>query len=270
MKTQPRLRIERREVICELAGQPVSRVGLRELIAEIERRSTRSPSCRIVPERVRAWVEKGDCVALAIELKPGPRSVRWLAEDSPAPFGRRARYRALLRLSFPYVVVLAVFSHGALTPLSQLYYRAHPLTDRDDELLLPNLPNVARGYGLECWVCLVGMRDDLVGRSWSEKVEAIAAHVFGAGFNRSAEMHEGNSYADAARELDPRLASVEAWAEATARQPMFALDVPWSPAKTTLGAELEQMLRKIAPLEPLEDAEQVAGLVARAAARSQR
>lgn len=254
---------------CESAGKAALQVGLGQLIEEIERHSERGPSCGIVPDRVRAWTERGNCAALAIELKPGPRSVRWLAEDSRAPFGRGARYRPPLQLSFPYVVVLAVFRRGALTR-AQLYYRTRPLTDLDDPLFLPNLPNVARGYGLTCWLCLVGLHSDLAGRSWCDKVEAIASHVFGAGFNRSSEVHEGNSYADSAKALDARLASLEAWAEATRSHPFFSLEVPWAPAETTLRVELERMLGELAPREPLADAAQVAGLVARAAARKRR
>jgi hypothetical protein len=266
MKSDALIRVQAGMASFRSAGQTVA-IEVPRLVDELLRASERAPSCGVLPECVRAWTELGDCVALAIELRPGPRTVRWLADGSEHPFGQRARYRAPVRLSFPYVIVLAVFFRGALTPISQLYYRTRALADSDDELLLPNLPNVADGHGYPCWFCLLGIGDDLASLGWSEKVARIASHVFGAGFNRSAEMHEGNSYADAGRSLDPRLASVESWCEATRSDPLFALSIPWPSAKTTLRAELARMRAVLAPGEPIENSGQLARLIARAAAR---
>jgi len=267
VKSNALVRVQAGTASFQSAGQVIS-VELPRLIDEVVRSSERTPCCGVLPESVRAWTESGDCVALALELRPGPRTVRWIADHSRAPFGRGTRYR-LVRLSFPYVIVLALFFRSALTPIAQLYYRTRPLGDADDELLLPNLPNVAQGHGYSCWLCLLGIGDDLSSRSWSEKVAAIAAHVFGAGFNRSAEEHEGNSYVDAAKSLDPRLASVEAWREATQADPFFALRVPWVSAKTTLRAELDRMRSALVPGPSIENSGQLARLIARVAARGQ-
>ena len=130
---------------------------------------------------------------LALEEKPTVRTVRWLADDSPEPYGKSARYKTA-RLAFPFVVLVVAFRGGALTGQSQCFYRVGPLADPSDELLLPNLFNVAKAYNQDCWVCLLNMEESLKALSWSGKVHAIWNHIFGASFNKSSEEHEGMSY----------------------------------------------------------------------------
>jgi hypothetical protein len=203
------------------------------------------PNCGILPRGVRVWMERGDATAVAIELPPQARTVRWLAADSRAAYGRGAKYERYF-LSFPYIELLLVFRHGGLTGYQQLYYRNAPL-DEDEALLLPNLYNVANGYGQRCWVCLASLADvsDL---AWPEKVHKIVEHVFGAAFNRSSEEHESNSLwgAMAKRRLDPRVQTVEAWQAATRENPRFALEVAWKRANTTVTQELTAMLDHVA------------------------
>ena len=148
-----------------------------------------------------------------------------------------------------------------MTGLQQLYYRREPL-DAGEELLLPNLYNVAHGYGQRCWVCLANLAD-LSPLPWADKVGAVVDHVFTASFNRSSEAHEGNSYFGTTRGLDPRLASLEAWQDATRRNPRFSLDVPWRSAETTVSAELTAMLAcTVGPLA-IDTATDLAGLITR-------
>ena len=223
----------------------------------------------LLPPGVRLMKRRGKVIALALELAPQARTVRWLADDSEAPFGKQACYRDAF-LAFPYVVVLLVLHGAQLTGQQQLYYRRAPLEAPDDPLLLPNLYNVADGHGQRCWLCLQNVE---VEPDWSPAQSATAAleHIFGAAFNRSSEVHEGNSYWGAMQQLDSRVASVEAWEEATRADRFFPLQVAWRNADTSAAAELDRMLDQVdqgLPAEPT--ATDLAGLVTRAGAGRRR
>lgn len=227
----------------------------------------RQPSCPVLPAGVRRWIDRRDLVAVAVELPPQARMVRWLADGSRLPYGHRAVYERYF-LSFPYVELLLVLRRGALTGYQQLYYRTASI-EHGEELLLPNLYNVAEGYGQRCWLCLVNLRD-VTRLAWPAKISAVVEHVFGAAFNQSSEVHEGNSYWSAMRKLDPRVASPEAWQEATRNNPRFALEVAWRPADTTVSVELETMLDRIEPAARLRTAADLTNIVTRAARRAGR
>jgi hypothetical protein len=211
----------------------------------------------LLPNRARFFRQRGDATAVAIELPPQTRTVRWLKRDSPEPFGPGAQYETL-SLAFPYVVLLLVFKDGGLVGLNQLFYRTESL-DVDQELLLSNLPNVANIKGMRSWVCLMhlGPVDEL---PWDRKIGAIVTHLFGGGFNRSADVHEGNSLWASMRGLDPRIETPEAWQEATRVSPQFPVEVAWKPAGVTMQEELMRMLDCAAPRRRLQSVEDLVGL----------
>ncbi|MFQ5668116.1 MAG: hypothetical protein ACE5I7_17010 [Candidatus Binatia bacterium] len=259
----PEIHIVAERVTLRQGSRTLVAAPLPAVMQELVRSTQRGPSCGILPRDVRLWYERGDATAMVVEVPPHARSVRWLVEGSRAAFGRGARYTQYF-IAFPYVELLLVFRRGALTGFQQLYYRRAPLGE-DEELLLPNLYNVAQGYGQRCWVCLANMRD--VSRlSWSNKVGAIVDHVFTAGWNRSSEVHEGNSYFSSTRGLDARVATLEAWQAATRCDQRFALEVPWKPAGTTATAELTAMLDEVVPRLAVRTATDLAGAVTRAGA----
>ncbi len=242
-------------------------IPLEDLIQQILRSPDHTASSGLLPRYARLWREWGDFTAVAIELPPHAQTVRWIAGNSRDPFGPAARYGHYF-LAFPWVVILLVFQRGALTGQQQLYYRRAPL-DEGDELLLPNLLNVAKGYGPMAWVCLQHV-PPVHSLPWPKKFHVIIDHVFNAAFNRSSEMNEGNSYWSSLKGVDPRVDSVEAWQEASRRNSLFALDVPWKPAGTSMRGELEFMLNSIARTPRVTTATELAGLVTRARGRSRR
>src|SRR5947209_1350598 len=81
------------------------------------------------------------------QLPPHVRQVRWIANDSPAPYGPETTYRKV-RLSIPYAITLALYAQqGAglyLTEYTELYFRNEPLRCRSDRLGFPALLNVSR------------------------------------------------------------------------------------------------------------------------------
>jgi hypothetical protein len=264
----PELRIRGDRVSVRQGRKVLVEAPLGGFVERIARGSDRNVEPDVLPRGTRLWWRRGDAVAVAVEVGPQARTVRWLADDSEAPFGRGARYRDAF-LSFPYIVLLLVFRDGSLTGLQQLYYRTDSL-DAGEELLLPNLYNVAEGYGQRCWLCLAKLGDLSELPSWSSKIAAVGDHVFSAAFNQSSERHEGNSYWGAMKTLDPRVKSVEAWEAATRENAWVALDVKWKPAGVTASAELRSMLdRAVAPAS-LENATDLAGLVAGAGRKQRR
>ncbi len=231
-----------------------------QMAEKLAARRAARPLCGFYPEGVKLWIERRDAVGLVLETPPDARSVRWLSDDSKAPYGPRAKYEDAY-LSFPFGVVILVLRRGSLTGYQQMYYRTAPLAQDDEDLLMTNLYNVAQGYRQRSWVCLANMAD--VGHlSWAQKIEQVRYHIFSASFNQSSERHEGNSYWSTPTSVDPRVASLEAWKAATLEDPLFALKVPWTPAGRTATAELLSMLDQVVVEQPLRTATDVAGLLA--------
>jgi hypothetical protein len=61
------------------------------------------------------------------------------------------------------------------------------------------------------------------------------------GFNYSSERHEGASWFGESARVDRRVSTVESWEAATAKEPLFVLDVPW--LKT--GLSVRQVVERI-------------------------
>lgn len=232
------IRVVGERATLELGGRelelPVERLA-RALAGAVDR----APCCGVLPSGVRLWIERGGFVGVAIELPPQVRTVRWLRERSRSPFGSGARY-ATHRLAFPFIVLLVVFERGCPTGLHQLYYRTRPL-EADQQLLLPKLYNVVPRPGLPCWLCL-DFALALEEHGWPGWVARLSDSVFSSPYNRSGEAHEGSSYWTLQPRLDPRLETAESWAEATKKDPLFPLSVPWMQAGTTAQDELLRML----------------------------
>jgi len=223
------------------------------------RRADFSPSCGVLPPGVRYWKERGNAVALAIEFGPHTRAVQWLSDDSPTPFGSHARYQQR-SLAFPYIVILVALARGGLTGYQQLFYRREPL-HLDAELLLPNLLNVSPdSYNQKAWLCLANM-DDISELSWNDKIDAIGKHVFCGGWNRSSDVHEGASYFSLMQELDPRIASAQAWEQASQASPWFMLELGWKPSGLTLAEEMDRMLSQVSRVRPPSCAEDLQGII---------
>jgi len=261
----PELRIAGEEVAVKLRRKTLVRAPLADFVKSVARAGTAWPDV-ILPTGVRIYRPRGSCVGIAVEIPPQARTVRWIADDSEADYGAGTRYQERF-LAFPYVVLLLVLRGGRPSGWQQLYYRRAPLESHDDqELLLPNMSNVARAYEQRAWLCLQHLartpRSDL-----ATTIRSVVDHVFNAAFNRSADVHEGNSYWGAMRGVDSRVASLDAWEAATRENRWFPLEVPWESAGVTASEELASMLDRVSnPLSDAPNARQLAGLVNVAAA----
>jgi hypothetical protein len=267
MGVQTEIRIAGDQIAVQQGRKKLIAAPLAQVVAYLGRAGLGREEFEVLPRGVRIVQHRRDAVAMGLEIAPHTRRVRWLADDSKAPFGPGASYAEYF-VSFPFIMLLLVFRGGSLTGQQQLYYRTESL-DRGDDLRLPNLYNVAEGYGQRCWVCLQHC-PDVGGLEWHAKISAVVDHTFSAAFNRSSEEHEGNSYWSAHKAVDPRVATMEAWQEATRADRRMALSVAWTPAETTARAELRKMLDEVVRPRKLANATDFAGIVSAAAGAARR
>ena len=267
MASEPVIRIAGDQVVVLHGRKKLSSAPLTQLIEYLDGAGSGREEFAIRPRGARIVQVRRDAVAMALEIPPHSRRVRWLADDSEAPFGPKAKYGEYF-VSFPFIVLLLVFRRGALTGQQQLYYRNQSL-DCGEELLLPNLYNVAEGYGQRCWLCLQHA-PDVGSMEWDAKIATIVDHTFSAAFNRSAEEHEGNSYWSAQSAVDERVASMQAWQDATRSNRRVALDIAWQPAETTARTELRKMLDQVVRRRRLASATDLAGILTSASAATRR
>jgi hypothetical protein len=265
-----RIEIVGDEVVCRQNGDKAYAAGLKDLVSALGERADVWPFPEMIPEGVRFVRRRANSMVLVVEEKPQLRTVRWLAEESSAPFGTNATYRRV-RLAFPFVVLVLAFRDGGLTGLQQCFYRTAPLSQLSDPLLLPNMFNVANGHGQQCWLCLANLKSDLRSLSWSNKLQEIRQHLWYAGFNKSSEVHEGNSYWGTMRTLDRRFDTVEAWGKASLENRYFPLEVQWKPAGQTIGSVIDQMIARVGSPPPttITHLAQLVSLLAKRPARRQ-
>jgi hypothetical protein len=74
--------------------------------------------------------------------------------------------------------------------------------------------------------------------------------MWGTGFNRSSEIHEGNSYWTAMRNIDRRFERLETWEKASRDDPFFPLQIAWRPAGRTVDHVIDEMLNPLSPPVP--------------------
>ena len=244
-----RIEIVGDQVVCLQDGTKAFGASVKDFVAALGEQADLLALPDAIPEGVRFIRRRGEIVVLVMEEQPQLRTVRWLVDESSVPFGTGAVYRTA-RLAFPFVVVAIAFRGGGLTGYQQCFYRTAPLSTPSDPLFLPNLYNVADGHGQKCWLCLAGLRTDLTALTWNQRVREIRRHLWGAGFNRSSEMHEGMSYWTL-RKLDRRVQTLETWEQASRENPFFPLDVAWTPAGTTVGTVIDQMMARLCPPTPV-------------------
>ena len=199
-------------------------------------------------------------VVLVHETPPMVRRLRWVADDSPEPFGPGAVYRDV-SLALPYVVTLVVFMRKGkqlqLTSHNEAFFRTSPLSSFDDHLLCPALLNCSRmvddGSNPVSWICV----QKLSPRTWNTSrgdakrlragTGALLQHLYETGFNKSSDVHELSSWYTETIEagVDPRVRSLDNWEAASRDDSLFVLDVPWLTSGHTVQTVLERMEKRL-------------------------
>lgn len=211
----------------------------------------------IMPDGFKLSYSQGDSTIWAYEIPPRIYSLKWISKNSAAKYGRGTKYRTV-RIACPYVVILAVFKKGLMGSHSECFFRTKPLKSEHDELLYPALLNCSKfneeGNHPLSWICTQKMDSEFYtianpALCMRAGLKALLSCLWDTGFNFSSESHEGNSWFSASKHVDKRIATVEAWQQATKKDPLFVLDVPWLP----VGRSLRQVAERIFSLTGAND-----------------
>lgn len=194
------------------------------------------------------WVMKhGPLKVVIMEFSPAVRMIRWIADESPEPFGPEAKMLER-QLAMPYVILKIPIRSGRVLPRVELFYRSEPLRSLDGpggELFWPNLLNVSPdSHGCKAWFCTQYLDGEDTHGGVEAAVEAVTHHCFGGQHNLSSEAHEGNSTFRLAQQqdLDSRITDVTHWETATRHDPFFVLSVDWQSTGLTVGDLLRSEL----------------------------
>lgn len=217
----------------------------------------------ILPDGVKAVRSEGSFTIVVHETSPQVYSLKWIAGDSPTPFGNGSKYRTV-RIALPYLVTLLVFRNGStaqpltLSEFSECFFRVAPLESFDDELLYPALLNCSKFTPPEgrplAWICTQHLnfttvnREPTPARRLRAGFRALRHCLLETGFNYSSENHEGASWFGESRGVDERISTVERWQEATTQDPLFVLEVPWLKTGLSLGQIVGRIFKNLGAL----------------------
>ena len=231
-------------------------VSLRDFLLEIVAQAPRRflEQIPLLPPGARWAIVRGPSLIIAVEHPPQVRLVSWSekALDEPGSYRRT-------RLAFPYTVYLLLFYHGSFEEM-RLFYRNAPLASEDDPLCMPNLWNISASETplAKCRVCLRG-RPALDDLTVAGQAQAAIEFFWSAGFNLDIE---SNCFSRAAA-LDNRIATLEAWEQASVVDPLFPLVIQWEGAGLSLRKAGEHLLDWRGAARPMEDASDLADLLYR-------
>lgn len=254
-----RLQIEGTEVQAFSPEGKTASMPLSEFIAKLSPHRLDSGEV-IFPDGVKALRTQGPVSIVVHETPPQVYSLKWIAQDSPAPFGAGARYRNV-RLALPYLVTFLVFRHGPgaqgliLSEFNECFFRNSPLESLEDELFYPALLNCSKFTPPEgkplAWICTQHLnytalhREPTPGRRLRAGFRALMHCLLEAGFNYSSENHEGASWFTESCGVDPRIRTVDDWQAATAKDPLFVLEVPWLKTGHSLSQVIERIFKNL-------------------------
>ena len=213
----------------------------------------------VLPSGVKAVLSQGRMTIMIWEQPPKIQKLSWIRPDSPAPYGRGAKYRNV-SIALPYLVIFAVFQRDDagmphITKGDECFFSNKSLKSLDDELCFPALLNCSKWNQTTTrtplsWICTQhllpneDMGSDDLGRRFAGGMEAVRYCLLETSFNLSSEHHEGNSWFGASKGIDPRIRTVEAWEEATAQDPLFVLDMPWIKTKHSVKGVADRIFNR--------------------------
>lgn len=238
---------------------------LGDLIEVIATNSVRGFDEKPLPKNNLAWkVESGPLTVCIVELEPAFRVLDWIHPESPISYGPQAIYTPR-RLATPYVVLKVPFMNGTIMPQAELFYRNLPLSTLDDEVYWSNLLNVSpHAYGCRAWICTQYLRTEHPQPGVTPGLHALLNHLWGGGFNRSSEHHEGSSAFKKAGDdkVDPRVTDVERWEQESIKDPRFVLKVNWKPVGVTVRQLIQEELNRHQAVRDLSRTKELVSLLA--------
>jgi hypothetical protein len=257
------LTIQGKEVATVSPEGVTSVLPLEDLAGHLRGGSGPSAPC-VLPDGVKAIFQRAAATIWVHQSPPAIRRFKWIAEDSEVKFGRGTKYREV-SIALPYVIILAAFvpigrGRVSLSGHNECFFRSAPLSGPDDELFYPALLNCSKFSPQEgkplSWICTQYLdRNFDADPDHNSRMRAgfreLVSCLFEAGFNYSSEHNEHSSWFSESTSRDARIATVEAWQEASSADPLFVLDVPWIPTGLSLaqvaGRTLDLHRKALAP-----------------------
>ena len=88
-------------------------------------------------------------------------------------------------------------------------------------------------------------------------------HLWGGGFNRSSEQHEGSSAFKKAGDdkVDPRVTDVDLWEKECIKDPRFILKVSWKPVGVTIRQLIQEELTRHKAVRDLSRTKELVNLL---------
>ena len=215
----------------------------------------------LLPRGVIHEAKCGKALIVVHETEPQTRTFRWIANDSPAPFGPKATYRDVT-IALPYVVLFAAFTETRgrgmqLSGRNEVFFRTQPLCSMDDELCYPALLNVSRFDKIDdpesgrnlCWICTQHLNYDAfsseedLSRRISKSIDGLYRHLMEGAYNLSSEHNEHSSwFTETVRQnVDERISSIERWQAESAKDRWFVLDVPFLKTGYTVQGMIDRL-----------------------------
>ena len=250
---------DKKVVTVSPEGQQAS-MDLAKLVEAILRtKGHNMDSCGVVlPDGVKLLASKGPVTIWVYERSPQVYSLKWIASNSPAPYGRKARYRTV-RIALPYLIIMAVFVPGRrnriqLHRYNECFFRSAPLKNPStDTLFYPALLNCSKfdppdGSPLS-WICTQKLGYKSISSEPDDNtrmrtsLHALLHALLETGYNLSSERHEASSWFTESVSVDPRIATLERWEKETDKDPLFVLDVPWLKTGLTLGQVIDRIFK---------------------------
>jgi len=255
--------LKEKTAALHMSGGTVKEIPSKQLVETVQEYGLRGLSPEALPDNVKWKVECGPLSIYILELKPDLRSICWISPKSRADLGPKASYDQY-RLATPFIVLKVPFLGGMIQPRCELFYRNQPLRRLEDELYWCNLLNVSpNSYHCTAWICTqyLGKELHLVPGMPAQRpgilrqLDALVTHLWGGGFNRSSEHHEGQScFSKAVQDgLDPRVTSVDRWQKESLKDPNFVLKVAWKPTGLTVGSLLDRHIKSSGVHRDLSD-----------------
>ncbi|NNE91480.1 MAG: hypothetical protein HKN23_07520 [Verrucomicrobiales bacterium] len=207
----------------------------------VEKVSGRRPEFRgaILPDGIKAVLHRGPIEIWIHQTPPQKFLFRWISAQSEVKYGKGAEYRDV-SLALPYLITFAVFVPGmngtlTLSQNNECFFSNQPL-NWEDELCYPALLNCSKfrnpdGSPLS-WICSQYLprkfeAEPDTGKKMRMAFAELLHCLLDTGFNYSSEHHEGSSWFSESTNIDPRIATVEAWEKASDTDPEFYREIPW-------------------------------------------
>jgi hypothetical protein len=285
------VRLEGTRVVVNTVEGATGEMPLSELIAAVQGPSL-GPVCW--PDGVKAALYSYPMLVCIVSLPAMVRQLKWIAEDSPAPYGKGCKY-TLRRLSLPDMALFVPFAVNPCvtgeglklraTQRCEVYALKKPISTLDDPVFMAPLLNLSK-YKAEsgffrsgksgAWYCTQTLPllpfDPLpLGLRIQTSIQALVSYLWTSAYNYSSETspaaaaggEEMSWFTYYVRNgIEPRIRTVEQWEAESRRDALVGTQLNLVPAGKTLKGVAQRILTEFnAPRPGISRAEDVARLV---------